>query len=65
MAKYVAYEFEVGDRKLVIKNHGGNTYNVFFDGDEIDVFTSYAYSELDKEMAVDDWAIDWINENFV
>ena len=65
MAKYVAYEFEVGDRKLVIKNHGGDTYNVFFDGDEIDVFTSYAYSELDKEMAVDDWAIDWMNENFV
>lgn len=62
MAKYVAYEFEVGDRKLVIKNHGGDTYNVFFDGNEIDVFTSY---EQDKESAVNDWATDWMDENFV
>ena len=65
MAKYVAYEFKVGDRKLVIKNHGGDTYNVFFDGNEIDVFTSYADNEQDKESAVNDWATDWMDENFV
>ena len=65
MAKYVAYEFKVGDRKLVIKNHGGDTYNVFFDGNEIDVFTSYADNEQDKESAVNDWVTDWMDENFV
>ena len=65
MRKYVVYEFEVGDQKLVIKNHGGDTYNVFFDGDEIDVFTAYAYNERDKELAVEDWVTNWMDENFV
>ena len=63
MTKFVTYEFEVGDRELVIKNRGGSTYNVFLDGEEIDCFTAYADTEGDKEWIVNDWVTDWIEEN--
>ena len=63
MTKFVTYEFEVGDRELVVKNYGGSTYNVFLNGEEIDVFTAYADNEGDKEWIVNDWVTDWIEEH--
>ena len=42
-----------------IKNYGGYTYNVFLDGQEIDVFT-YTGLEEYADFICDEWVEDYV-----
>lgn len=56
MNKYTVWEFELENGTfLEIKNAGGSTYNVFWDGKEVDVFTHSGASDQD--------VMDWVTAN--
>ena len=42
-----------------IKNNGGYTYNVFFNGQEIDVF-SYTGLEENADIVCEEWVEDFV-----
>jgi hypothetical protein len=58
MTNYKTFEIESTSGLFQIRNYGGNTYNVFLEGKEIDAFTYYG-DKKNEEFICQDYVQDF------